>query len=128
VTSQASKAQTVVEDTRASCQGSTHDSLQTLTFLVLFSEFETQFLARIKASLGTHDIPYDVREEHATNAFLASRSAMAAHGSGMSHSLEPLAVTNAANAVNAANAANARNYFNSQLPGRLMLVARLVFS
>jgi hypothetical protein len=127
VTSQACKAQSAGEDARASSQGTTHDSLQTLTFLVLFSEFETQFLARIKASLGTHDIPYDVREEQATNAFLAARSAMAAHGSGTARTTSTEA-TAATHEDRDRAALDARNYFNSQLPERLMLAARLVFS
>jgi len=59
---------------------STHDSLQSRSFLVLLSELEAQFLARTKASLGTHDIPDSVKEEQLANAFVAARLAMAVHG------------------------------------------------
>jgi hypothetical protein len=119
----------------------TQDGLQTLSFLVLFSEYERQFLTRAKAALRTDDLPYSVKEEHATNAFLAARLVMALQCAGTPRSCDAELHADMTPDEREQATADAltqedrdladivsRNYFDSLLPGRLLLAARLAFS
>ena len=113
----------------------------TLNFVVLYVQYERQFLERTKAALGIEHLPYSIREEHATNAFLAARFAMAT---------ETVGTARASNAVKSADMTadekqqatedaltqeehdlaemEERKYFDSMLPGRLALATALAFS
>ena len=57
-------------------------STSTLNFVVLYANNERQFTERVKAALGTDNLHYSVREEIATNAFLAARFSMATEAGG----------------------------------------------
>ena len=57
-------------------------ALATLNFVTLYAKYERQFLERTKVVLGTDYLPYSVREEMATNAFLAAHCAMALQEAG----------------------------------------------
>ena len=113
----------------------------TLNFVVLYAQHERQFLERAKAALGVEHLPYSVREELATDAFLTARFAMATEAGGTARAsnavlsadmtpYEKEQATEDALTQEDKDLANIeeRTYFESMLPGRLALAAGLAFS
>lgn len=116
-------------------------STSTLNFVVLYANNERQFTERVKAALGTDNLHYSVREEIATNAFLAARFSMATEAGGTARASnavlsadmtpeEKEQATEDALTQEDKDLANfeARTYFESMLSGRLALAAGLAFS
>jgi hypothetical protein len=115
--------------------------MSTLNFVVLYAKNERQFLERAKAALGTDNLPYSVREDIATDAFLTARFAMATEAGGTARASnavlsadmtpeEKEQATEDALTQEDKDLANIeeRTYFESMLPGRLALAAGLAFS
>jgi hypothetical protein len=116
-------------------------AMATLNFVVLYAKYEREFLERTKAALGTEYLPYSVREEMATNAFLAARCAMALEAAGTPHTSNAVftagmtpdqkeqATEDALTPEDHLRAhLDTRTYFDTLLPDRLALMASLAFS
>jgi len=116
-------------------------AMGTLNFVVLYAKYEREFLERTKAALGTEYLPYSVREEMATNAFLAARCAMALEAAGtprtsnavftpgMTPEQKEQATEEALTPEDHLRAhLDTRTFFDTLLPDRLALMATLAFS
>jgi hypothetical protein len=116
-------------------------AMGTLNFVVLYAKYEREFFERTKAALGTEYLPYSVREEMATNAFLAARCAMALEATGtprtsnavftpgMTPEQKEQATEEALTPEDHLRAHfDTRTYFDTLLPDRLALMASLAFS
>ena len=116
-------------------------TMGTLNFVVLYAKYEREFLERTKAALHTEYLPYSVREEMATNAFLAARCAMALEAAdtprtsnavftpGMTPEQKEQATEEALTPEDHLRShLDTRTYFDTLLPDRLALMASLAFS